>query len=149
MGIRFDDLDRKDVIFSHRDDDTGVISIIAVGRLLASNKYRCLPTTVTTVEFDFAEHIRLNCGIELHRLARCAKTVEEAEPITFLKWPDGTDMLVDGNHRYLAAAVMQRKLIKMKSVPASVWKPFLVTELPGEFDADAFSRFQAGWSGIA
>jgi hypothetical protein len=146
MSVKFEEL-KHERVFSHMDDETGAISILAIDRLTKSNAYRCIPTTLVEIDFEFAEFVLHNRGIEMHRLAKLA-VGEFRDPITFLKWPNGTDLLADGNHRYVAAAIRRAKDIKSKIVPASVWRKFLITDIPKEYDKEAFQRHLNGFSGI-
>jgi hypothetical protein len=145
MALKFEDLS-KEIIFTHCDEITRLKTIIAIERLIKSNKYRCLPTRRADMDLKQAKYVYEHRGIEPHRLT---KFVNEGvrDPLTFLKWPDGTDLLADGNHRYVAHAVLKEKTFTLKLVPASIWKPFVVIN-PPEFTEEAWDRFSNGYSGI-
>jgi hypothetical protein len=146
MAIDFKTL-RRELVFTHQDFDTGKITIIAIERLMKSNAYRLRPKVSIPVEQDQARYFYENRGIERHRLSKFFG-VPIRDPVTLLKWGDGSDLLADGNHRYVAAALKGESCILAKILPRSVWAPFIVNNIPEEFDGEAFERYKSGWSGI-
>lgn len=122
--------------------------MVAIERLCDSFRYKLVETVTIDLDPEMAEFFMANRGIEGHRLARQIQATAPGSPITFLKWPDGTDLLADGNHRYVAACIRREKIITAKIVPLSVWRRFAIVNIPQQFDDAAFERYRSGWSGI-
>ena len=80
------------------------------------------------VEADKAEWISKNHGVEQAKLTAITATTLN-DPILFACWPDGTHLLIDGNHRYVAAAALGRKSLPAYFIEPKNWEGFLVEDV--------------------
>jgi len=66
-----------------------------------------LQMVAVEIDYDYAKHVKARCGIEAHRLNRITPAVIAQKPVLYITLPGDpeTHKLVDGNHRYLKAAM--------------------------------------------
>jgi len=94
------------VIFSHVDDDTGAQMHFAITHALAwiKDHESEVEKLLVGIEQGTAQMIFTCRGIEDHRLQPLL-TVADPDPMLFVLMPDDTHLLIDGSHRYVAAAM--------------------------------------------
>lgn len=132
------------VLFTHLDHETGEITNICVSSMLKDPAVQAHAATHVQIDDEFASFCLTNRGIENHRLARLMH-VARPDPILIVEWGDGTHVIVDGNHRYVAASIRGHKLIRAKVLPPQLWHRHVVLNIP-----DHLSRGRlTGFSGIA
>jgi len=132
--MHISELRLNEITFTHEDDSTKELTTFAVERIaeyIKSNsglqKYR-IP-----VDLVHAEFIARNRGIEKHRLVRLlALDASEVNPIIVLAMPDGTHLIVDGNHRYLRAALREEPYVIANILERKDWEQFVVEGVPAE-----------------
>lgn len=125
---------REEQTFTHCTPD-GTYTHILVDRLKASDDYKKLEIVRTEIKVDDALRIIKNNGIEKDHLSRI--TVHQfLEPITFINWEqEGTQSLVDGNHRYIKAFVLGLPFILARLVPEPLWRQFVISDIPPDVAA--------------
>ncbi|MCO5157922.1 MAG: hypothetical protein M9945_14430 [Aquamicrobium sp.] len=141
--MRYQDMDPLDVVFSLVDDKTGKTTHINVTALAKSWKTKARPIVTIEVEPAIAEYFVQKRGIEQHRVDRLMGE-EIKEPLLLLHWIDGSHLLVDGHHRYVAASLKGQTELKARLVPKSVWSKYVIVDLP----AERSDRMTKGFSGI-
>lgn len=104
---------------------------------------------LTSVHLDpqFAQFCIRSRGIEWPRCDRWFRIFQgpakvSPEPLLFCHFPDGSNLLIDGTHRYVAAAMAGLRELPAWIVPEIIWRRYLV-DLPAE------PAFLSGWSGIS
>ena len=84
-------------------------------------------------------------GVEEHRLARLFEHPDRLKkPIVFVEMEDGTHLLVDGTHRYVAYFALKAPTIPSYIVPFQFAKPFIVDGMPAVDE----QRLKNSWSGL-
>ena len=127
--FNIEDMNPREAVFTHIDDVTGIQIDVAIDRLNAHIRARCIkglfdPVPIN-VEHHIAEYFINNRGIEPHRLKRI-RSEDFLNPILFATTPKGTHLLLDGHHRYVAAAMAGKATLPAFVVPERVWRKFLI-----------------------
>lgn len=141
--MKIKDMGPVDEVFSHVDDVTGETHHFNITAMTKSWKVRTRKTVQIDVLPDIVQFFLEKRGIEQHRVRRLLGVRIET-PVLALYWPDGRHLLVDGHHRYVAAGMSGATKIPAKMIPRSIWKEFVITDLPAE-DAAMLAK---GISGI-
>lgn len=127
--IKFENMARGEIIFSHKDEKTGSVSHFNVTRLQNSILYSLRPTVNIPVDANYAKFCVENRGIEKHRLVPLiGKTIKI--PISVLIWDGGTHLIVDGHHRYVASALNGMESVPGRMIPKGIWEKFVVIGVP-------------------
>lgn len=136
--IHIKELSEGEKTYTHQDDKTGEYRIFAVDRMALWIEAHSLE--VLKVKFlpdaAFAKFVLENRGIEPHRLLRC----DISFPITLLLMSDDTHLIVDGNHRYVKAAMVGAEL-KANMLIKEQWEQFLVEGVSADLAAYSLSAF--------
>lgn len=145
MGIHCSALRWDEVIFSHVDDDTGVITHFAISLALAWIKEHEseVEKLLVGIEQDTAQMIFTCRGIEDHRLQPLL-SVADPEPMLFVFMPDQTHLLIDGSHRYVAAAMRKDPHRRGYVLTWEQVQPFIIEGLPDMTKEQAVG----GYSGL-
>ena len=123
----------SDILFTHFDPVTKKELNFNVTRLLASPRTKRIAPTAVSIDKTFALNLPQLRGLERHRVARLMHAIKdgvELDPLLFCMMPDGSALLVDGNHRYYAYATMNVWATAAKLLPETLWKKYLVEGLP-------------------
>jgi len=127
--MRLSDINKtKGVIFTHLDPETQHLYHIYVTGILTDPDYLALEVGYIPVDRSIAELLIHERGIEKHRLTRLMHR-KIKEPLTLCIWDDGSHLIVDGNHRFVAATLSNRKHVPVRMVPGSIWKKYIVRDL--------------------
>jgi len=122
-----------DELFSHEDlhGATRHFNASAMTRAVLANTVTPVFETLALYD-DLVAHIEKFHGVEEPHLANLGSSINN--PIIVVEFPDGDNLVVDGNHR-----VVKRWRLGLKTVPAAIfkpgqWEPFLVTgvDIPRE-----------------
>jgi hypothetical protein len=139
--LKLSDIGLYEQLFTHVYE--GVATMIAAERMQKSEEYLALEIMMSPVEKHFAEWAMENRGVEQHRLERITPT-ELVSPLCYCEFPTPASLgggishlLVDGNHRYVKAAMMGVKLLPARVAPETLWRKFQVEGIPLEI-AEAF-----------
>lgn len=116
-------------VFTWQNPDTLEELTIASDRITEWARLNFIEIVLTPVERKWALDFLDHRGIEQHRLERIQPEHLE-EPIVYCAMPDGTHLLVDGHHRYVAAAIHDVQWIKSRILNYEQWSPFIVEGLP-------------------
>ncbi len=121
-----DTLGHGEIVFTHQDED-GTQLMFAVTRLQALLQTAGSPVVLAPVDEQFARWLPSHRGIEFSRLCALAG-ISSLDPVIFCAMEDAENsyLLVDGSHRYLAAALNQSTYIRAYVVVKAVWEQFLV-----------------------
>ena len=133
-----------DVIFTHIDPDNQKETVINITRLSLDFRVKIRPIVKIPIDPVWAEQSFHKRGLEEHRLKRIILRPDLMEPVLFCVWPDGSHLLVDGNHRYAASWVMGATDIPARIIPRSVWKKHVIKGLPASNE----QRLLTSFSGI-
>jgi hypothetical protein len=154
------DIVKSEVIFTHVDNE-GTVRHFATARMEKAAIDRGMPIHSVQTNFETWNMVRLNNGIEQHRLNRITPQIC-LKPTLWVELPGRpcngahcTAIIVDGSHRYVYAfGVLGWKEIPAHVFPVGTWEEFLV-DVPEElskFDAERIRKqFNGGetfWSGI-
>lgn len=133
-----------DIVYTHFDPDTNVQMDFNVSSLERDPRLKTLEEVLVLVEQRHGELIYTKRGIEKHRLLRVMQAMQnkvELPPLLFLDLPDGTQLLVEGNHRYLAACVLKHVNIRSLIVPEHIYKRHIITDFPKTTEAELLGSF--------
>jgi hypothetical protein len=125
-----------DQIFTHIDPQ-GVVrhfNASAIWRALFRKdllgKARVQDVQVTE---DLVKFIESNHGIEREHIEKrlTAKDVEDIG-VLLACFPDGTQCMIDGNHRFVKAHGLGHSTMRAVWIDPEGWEPYLVTDMPDE-----------------
>lgn len=124
--IHWTRLDPKEQAFTHFDPD-GTVRHFPIGMMNRYAKRKIKPTP-TLVEAHVAETLLANAGIEQAKIDSLQEAPFEVrdEPITIIRFRDGKDLVVDGNHRYVTAYLNRKPRIMAYIFKAGSWERFLI-----------------------
>lgn len=137
-------MDFTEHVFTWVNPETSEEMTLATERMAkwcAENKD--LMTFSTPVEPVYALKFMKDRGIENHRLARLMEQVI-ITPLIYLQMGDGTHLLCDGHHRYVAAAMTGRTYLAAYILEKEQWERFVVTGIPHQGAA----KLRTEYSGI-
>lgn len=82
---------------------------------------------------DLVKFIESNHGIEREHIEKrlTAKDVDDIG-VLLACFPDDTQCMIDGNHRFVKAHRLGRTTIKAMWIDPEGWEPYLVTDMPDE-----------------
>jgi hypothetical protein len=125
----------REQMYTHVDTE-GVARYFAVSRMakhLEENPGDC-EEVITLMEPDFAHRRLLHGGVEQHRLKRIKMSDIDDWPPIAVAMDDGSNLMVDGSHRYVAACfIYHMRWIKMRLMPLGTWERFLI-KMPRQLD---------------
>lgn len=123
--------------FSWQDGPNGTVYTFDVDRI----ELRVADVEPVLVQIDpkFACSQDLMGGLEAHRLNRIPNDITTWPPCTMCDMPDGTKLLINGNHRYRKAFLMGYKNILVRFVPQSVWELCMIDIPLGQEALTGFS----------
>lgn len=130
-----------EIVFSHVDDRTNVVRHFAIERIVKHVERMAVRPPIITFPIDpvFAMYAVTGRGIEQHRLKRITAQDLIQYPIMLAHMPgvardvQGEHLIIDGNHRYVAAAMMGWKELHGYELPPALWEEFLVN-IPEELN---------------
>lgn len=135
--MKIENLSHREQLFTHIDPETGRQTSIAASRL-AARAARIEPVWIP-VRPEVAELYQRIRGIEPHRLQRCL-AYPSFFPLVHIDWPDDTKLLIDGHHRYVAAAQLRHQWILSVIVPERIWRRFIVSGVPSVSLSDFLTK---------
>ena len=130
-------------MFTHIDPETRVETVFAasdIRRCCDHSRYEFVMIPITARD---ARLIRQYRGIEDHRLLRML-TATEWQPLLFAHMADGTDLLIDGSHTYVARAMLGHKWALAYVVPQEIWTYYTIEGFPPTTEEE----LKASFSGI-
>jgi hypothetical protein len=128
----------KHVMFSHLDLEDGTQTYINITLLAEAVKdLEIVQAPVCQKHAEFCIKYR---GVETHRLQRLLD-VKPSDPVLFASWPDGTYLLIDGTHRYVAAAMRKEVEIKARIIPEEIWRKFQLVGVKDPNPMQTLSKF--------
>lgn len=111
------------IAFTHIDNK-GVVRHFNIDKIQARTKNH--PVFDIDISRSFAKWVLRHNGLEQHRLDRLLRVEGEFDPVIYVQFADGTYVLVDGSHRYAAAYLQKRKIIKGKCMSFLEWQDCLL-----------------------
>jgi hypothetical protein len=155
--MHWNTLPLSDQIFTHIDPSTKVETVLAATRLRALADASAVfastpgePTNgrilkiLTDITSEGAKICVLHRGIEEPRLRNAMKTVasKKITPLLYTEWGDGTHLLIDGSHTYVALYLENYKAAPSYMVPETIWRSYCVEGLPKErSEADLLASY--------
>jgi len=125
----------SDQVFTHVSEATGINTQLA-GTSIREHCDRTLAKLfLVALEPHAAKMTVMYRGIELPRLERATRT-EHYKPLLYLDMPEGTQLLADGSHTYVARYIKGHRYALAYIVPERIWRDFVVTDFP-TFDMTA------------
>lgn len=115
-------------VFTHLDDDGTARTFLVETMLDFVQKY---PTCVdliggkAPINFEIADYLRRKAGIEQHRVDRLVEPYASI-PIIGILWPEGTTLIVDGNHRIVRAYEDGKTELNTVLFKAPFWENFML-----------------------
>jgi hypothetical protein len=118
------------VLFHHWQD--GVQTHFASGMMETDERILAIEPVLIPVTMEDAQMMIRERGVETHRLARLLPTpVMQYPPILVAFLPqDQSHLIVDGAHRYCAAAQKKAEHILGRIIPRRIWKHFVIEDFP-------------------
>lgn len=117
-------------VFTHLDDD-GTSRTFLVETMLdfVKNYPTCadLVAGKAPIDSDIANYLRKNAGIEKHRIDRLVEPYSSI-PIIGILWPEGTTLIVDGNHRIVRAYEDGKKELNCILFKFPFWQNFMIPD---------------------
>jgi hypothetical protein len=150
--MRVAEIDIFEQCFTHVDDVTGKHTTWASERLAEWCKANNWEVVNVPVENHHARFCYTQRGVEDHRLARLWRHPERLQnPILFVTLPEGSQLLLDGTHRYVGAYIVQVETngklcqtLPAYVVPYETAKQFIVEDA-GSLDQEQLTK---GYSGL-
>lgn len=135
--VRLGSRDPTDQVFTYQalnedDSPAGAMIHVAVGKLrreIARNP-RAFRQKEYAVVPEQAVHVIEHNGVEMGHLDRLSERAAE-HPGILLEWNDGTETIVDGNHRYVKRWQLGKETMWFTIVTEEQIKPFLL-DFPDE-----------------
>lgn len=122
-----------EITFSHEDDVTGKVRHFAVERMVKWVNEHPMERYIIPIDPIFAKFAFTCRGVEMHRLTRITPADVAAYPIIMVRSEEfGRDdrgtatLMVDGTHRYCAAAAWGWKEIPAYIFEEGEWERFLI-----------------------
>lgn len=144
MGIPYSSIDPfRTIAFTYVEED-GTVTNFAITQLVAAlsaahAKGKIEPVHIP-IEADFAQYCLTNRGIEQHRLDRLTEKHLE-EPLVFAQWAGGTQLLIDGHHRYVKHSQLGHEIAPAFILPEVLWRLFVIDDFP--FQGEKMSEEEA------
>lgn len=140
--VHFSELSNKEVIYSHIDFETKQATHYAITRLKNDPQFIHHHVENVTIDKDHALFCLEYRGIEKHRLFPLLMEPIR-EPIVVAITDDETHLILDGNHRYVAAAMRNLRSIQAKILPMRICEQHIIEGFP-EVDADGLLTMFSG-----
>jgi len=141
--MRVECYDLQAQMFTHVDADTGVNTVFAATDLRRYCDHNRLPFSLVPVTKRDAKMILKHRGIEDYRLKRIWES-QNWQPLLFAHMPDGTDLLIDGSHTYVARAMRGHKWVLAYVVPQEIWTYYTIEGFPQTTEQELLDS----WSGV-
>lgn len=138
--MRVKDMGAMDTVFTHVDENTGETTHFDVTTLEDDWRVKARTPVWIPVDEDGARLFMEKRGIEKHRLDRL-RGLPKLDPILVLHWPDGSHLVVDGHHRYVAAFLDGHRGMHARMIPRSIWRRHVITDLPDEVGKSFIGSF--------
>jgi len=129
--MKFLDCAITDETYTHIENTVKptVVTVINTSQAVAWVKRTHLEVSYVGVTDEYAGQILKRNGVNMDHVERLTAS-DLKRPILFLDWGDGTQVLADGNHRYMLAHRLKRKDIRCWIVERKDWQQFVVEGIP-------------------
>ena len=129
MPIHFWLLPENVTLFTHRGYD-GKFTTFCIDMFEAYIKATRMKPVELKIDPEFATFIREKRGIEQYRLDRLRGAALKI-PVIYVKWQDGTHLMIDGHHRYVKKVDRKdRYILGYLFNDPDVWNMFTVSGVP-------------------
>lgn len=121
---------RFDQTFTHIDDDgDGMVTVFNTSAMVESAIRGKIEPEEVEIDPALAEFVMRSHAVSA---AKADALPEKAllNPILLIQFADGKYLLADGNHRFVKASRVGRKTILAWLLPESVWRDFVVEDIP-------------------
>lgn len=117
-----------DEIFSHEDTEgvTRHFNATQMVRAIVNHQINPIMAVLDLYE-DLVRHLIANHGIEEDHLHQIGSTLDS--PILLVEFADGTNLIVDGNHRVVKRWQEGLKTVTAAILKPGVWEPYLVEDM--------------------
>jgi hypothetical protein len=130
-------------IFTHVDSKTGKNTVFAVTDIRRICDSTCQQQVMVSIDREDVEAVLRHRGIEDYRVLRAMAT-KRWLPLLFAHMPDGTFLLIDGSHTFVARAALGHKWANAYIVPQEMWCYYTVEGLPEATEEELANS----WSGV-
>lgn len=131
-------------MFTHIDSKTKKQTVFAATAIREACDHSRLPLSFVPIERPVALMLLKYRGIEDYRLERAMNT-QRWLPLLLAHMPDGTHLLIDGSHTYVARAVLGHRHAIGYVVPQELWCYYTIEGLPEEESEETLLN---SWSGV-
>lgn len=121
------ELVKQGQVFSIRPEGTDMLLHFSVGRLVAAIADHRLPVTEAYLLAHDAQTCLNKQGVEIAHVHRKMMDNDWIQaPLIYCMWPDGSAILADGHHRYVARVMRGLPTFFAYAVPQAIWERCLV-----------------------
>ena len=135
VRISLEGPDYRDQYFTHRDPDDDMIRHFHVPKLIDLIKRN--PESFEIGVFDITEEqlafVKQNRGIDETHINQRMSDAFLDEPGIICIFPDGSQLIVDGNHRFVLRGQRKMRTMGFWMVPEAIWRKSLL-RVPSQFD---------------
>ena len=125
--IKITDIPLGDQVFSHKMLADGVVRHFAVTQMQKAAKQQGMTIFEVAMEKDFGSWLIENHGINVLRVEQIMLSKElYDQPVLYLEMDDGSHLLADGNHRYVARDFQHEETIKAYMLKKWFWTNYLI-----------------------
>ena len=139
-------------MYTHIDNEPGgdnKVRHFAITTLNKSPLVLGIPPNLAPIDHSCLSFLLEKRGLEHHRLDRITKDIIFGDPIIMAEW-DKTWLILDGNHRFAKAIMLDMKVIPARFLPRTIWEQFLIEGTPKEYQdtKNLAAVMQNSFSGI-
>lgn len=113
-----------DEAFTFHRDDTGETFVFLTGKINREISTLGLTPHPTQIDAGRAAHVQKFNGVDQHRIARLDPAHRDL-PILVADMEDGTQVIIDGNHRYVRRWLDGFDCIEAYWLPKTIWSRYL------------------------
>ena len=135
--------DLRGQMFTHIEPETKVNTVFAVSDIRRWCDHNRYPFMLIPVTKRDAKMILQYRGIEDYRLKRIWEA-RRWQPLLFAHMADGSDLLIDGSHTYVARALRGHKWALGYIVPQEIWSYYTIEGFPQTSEQELINS----WSGV-
>jgi len=131
MSIPYNTLKSTDTVVTHVLDDGNAIVSLCTSRMETSFAVKLITPERIILNPQYATDLLQSGAVNAQRVKTISQIfVSRVNPILLARFPNGSDALLDGQHRYCAAVFNGEKEILGRRLPPSVWQQFIVSGIP-------------------
>jgi len=131
MAIPYSTLKSTDTLVTHVLDEGNAIVSLCTSMMETSFAVKMIPAENIILNPQYATGLLQSGAVSAQKVKLISRSlVAVVQPILLARFPNGSDALLDGQHRYCAAVFNGQKEILARRLPPSVWQQFIVSGIP-------------------